>query len=177
MEDESSSRSTAKPLEPEVDQAQTTSEKPSERIVGRTTAELTVQTFEFSGPLPPPQILQGYNQAFAGCAERIVAMAERQSAHRQAIERSVIDANCDAQTRGQYFAFVLAAMVVGGGIYLLAQGKSLEGFSAIILAVASLIGALVFSRTEQKKERQEKLRPLPSAPPKRDEKPKKKKKR
>src|SRR5277367_5058528 len=126
MEDESSSRSTAKPLEPEVDQAQTTSEKPSERIVGRTTAELTVQTFEFSGPLPPPQILQGYNQAFAGCAERIVAMAERQSAHRQAIERSVIDANCDAQTRGQYFAFVLAAMVVGGGIYLLAQGKSLE---------------------------------------------------
>ena len=109
MEDEGSSRSDTRPLEPQIDQAQVTSEEPSERIVGRTTAELTVQTFEFSGPLPPPQILQGYNQAFAGCAERIVAMTERQSAHRQAIERSVIDANCQAQTRGQYFAFILAA--------------------------------------------------------------------
>lgn len=103
-------------------------------------------------------------------------MAERQSAHRQGIEKSIVDTNCQAQTRGQYFAFILAAMVIAGGVYLLAQGKSLEGFSAIILAVASLIGALVFSRTEQRKERQEKLRPLPSAPPIRNGKPKKKKK-
>ena len=103
-------------------------------------------------------------------------MAERQSAHRQQIEKTVIDANCQAQSRGQWFAFILAAMVIGGGVYLLAQGKSLEGFSAIILAVASLIGALVFSRSEQRKERAQKLRPMPSAPPVGNERPKKKKK-
>jgi hypothetical protein len=87
----------------------------------------------------------------------------------------VVEANCSAQTRGPYFAFILALVVIGGGVYLLAQGKSIEGFAAIILAGGSLIGALVFSRTEQKSAREEKLRPLPSAPP-RERKSKKKRK-
>lgn len=62
MEEEDSSRSDAKPLEAEIDQDQVSPPEPPERVVRRTTAELTVQTFEFSGPLPPPQILQGYNK-------------------------------------------------------------------------------------------------------------------
>ena len=60
--------------------------------------------------------------------------------------------------------FRLALMVIGGGVYLLAQGKSVQGFSAIIIALASLIGALVYSHTEQKKERERRLRPFPQAP-------------
>jgi uncharacterized membrane protein len=130
----------------------------------RTTAELTVkQSFEFSGPLPPPQLLKGYNDAFPGCAERVVAMAERQSAHRQQLEKAVVESNCNA--RGQWFAFILALVVIGGGVYLLAEGKSLEGFSAIILAVGSIVGALIYGRTEQRKERENKLRPLPEQAP------------
>jgi uncharacterized membrane protein len=132
---------------------------------GRTTAELTVkETFEFSGPLPPPQLLKGYEEAFAGCAERVVAMAEKQSAHRQALEKAVVESNCKAQSRGQWFAFILALVVICGGVYLLAEGRSLEGFSAIILAVGSIIGALIYGRTEQRKERESKLRPLPEQP-------------
>src|SRR5216683_4738129 len=92
---------------------------------GRTTAELTVkETFEFSGPLPPPQLLKGYEEAFAGCAERVVAMAEKQSAHRQALEKAVVESNCKAQSRGQWFAFILALVVICGGVYLLAEGRS-----------------------------------------------------
>ncbi len=139
-------------------------EESSAQSVRRTTSELAVSTFEFSGPLPPPQLLKSYNDAFAGCAERVVAMAERQSEHRQKLETMVIESNCNAQSRGQWFAFVLALVVICGGVYLLAQGKSVQGFSAIIIAVASLIGALVYSHTEQKKERERKLRPLPQAP-------------
>jgi uncharacterized membrane protein len=164
------------PVEPEVveEPSPTKSDETQERIVSRTTSELTVQSFEFSGPLPPPQILRGYNDAFAGCAERIVAMAERQSAHRQEIEKRVIDGNCRAQSRGQIFGFALAFMVIAGGVYLLAQGKSVEGFSAIILAGGSIIGALVFSRFEQKSEREQKVMSLPSAPPSRKSKKKRK---
>ncbi|MBV8774176.1 MAG: DUF2335 domain-containing protein [Deltaproteobacteria bacterium] len=132
----------------------------------RTTAELTMvkRTLEFSGPLPPPDVLQDYNGAFAGCAERIVAMAERQSAHRQELERLVVRSNCSAQNRGQWFAFVLALVVICGGIFLLAQGKSIEGFAAIILAVGSLIGALIYGRSEQRKERADKSQSLPRVP-------------
>jgi uncharacterized membrane protein len=156
-------------VEPEViEPSQDKSEESSAQTARRTTAELRLtassSTFEFSGPLPPPQLLKGYNEAFAGCAERIVAMAERQSEHRQSLETTVVESNCRAQSRGQWFAFILALVVISGGVYLLAQGKSVQGFSAIILAVASLIGALVYSHTEQKKERERKLRPLPQAP-------------
>jgi hypothetical protein len=101
-------------------------------------------------------------------------MAERQSEHRQELEKMVVEGNCKAQSRGQFFGFALAFMVIAGGVYLLAQGKSVEGFSAIILAGASIIGSLVFSRFEQKSEREQKLMPLPSAPPSRKSKKKKK---
>ena len=33
-------------------------------------------TQSFQGPLPPPGFLAKYNEAFSGCAERIVAMTE-----------------------------------------------------------------------------------------------------
>jgi uncharacterized membrane protein len=143
----------------------------------RTTTELSVQRFqlEFSGPLPPPQILEEYNNAFPGCAERVVAMAERQSAHRQHLEKTVVQGNIAAQSRGQWFAFILAFIVIGGGVYLLANGKSLEGFAAIIIAVGGIVSTLIWTRREQRKEREDKLRTLPQAPRPRSRKSKKKK--
>jgi len=134
------------------------------RKVRRTTAEIQISSSQFSGPLPPPELLKGYNEAFAGCAERVVAMAEAQSRHRQALENRVVNSNCANETRAQWFAFILALVIIGGGVYLLATGKSVQGFSAIILAVASLAGALVYGRSEQRKERSRKLQALPSQP-------------
>jgi uncharacterized membrane protein len=132
------------------------------RAVDHGTSELSIEraTFEFSGPLPPPELLKSYNEAFPGCAERVVAMAERQSRHRQELERLVVEANCQAQRRGQYFAFILALIVITGGVYLLASGKSIEGFSAIILALASLVTTLIYGRREQAKERTRKAQAL-----------------
>lgn len=140
-------------------------ENSSVRSSDSRTAELTVkQTFEFSGPLPPPQILKDYNEAFAGCSERVVAMAEKQSAHRQALEKAVVESNCRAQNQGQWFAFIIALVVVGGGVYLLAEGKSVQGFATIIGTLVSLVAVLLYERSEQRKEREDKGRNLPQAP-------------
>jgi hypothetical protein len=51
---------------------------------GRIATSLVAQqtTVQFSGPLPGPQTLQGYEQILPGAAERIMALAERQAAHR-----------------------------------------------------------------------------------------------
>jgi uncharacterized membrane protein len=151
-----------KSVDPKVDRSHDQSEEP-DQSTGRTTADLTLQSFEFSGPLPPPHILKVYNEAFPGCAERIVTMAEKQSQHRQELEKLIIIANAKAQSRGQIFAFVLSFMIICGGVYLLAEGKSIQGFSAIILALGSLIGALVFGRSAQRKERERKMATLPPA--------------
>ena len=42
----------------------------------------------FSGPIPPPTILEGYERIHAGLADRIMKMAESQSEHRKILERN-----------------------------------------------------------------------------------------
>ena len=42
---------------------------------------------EFSGPLPPPNIIKGYEDILPGAADRILSMAENQAKHRQEIEK------------------------------------------------------------------------------------------
>src|SRR5205807_623844 len=79
-----------------------------------------------------------YNEAIPGAAERILAMAERQSAHRESMETAVVTANIKIQARGSYFAFILAMTAILGGIYLVSIRQSGYGLAAIITSLASL---------------------------------------
>lgn len=45
---------------------------------------------EFSGPIPPPSIIKGYEDILPGTAERIVSMAENQAKHRQDMEKIMV---------------------------------------------------------------------------------------
>jgi uncharacterized membrane protein len=116
--------------------------------------------FSFSGPLPPPQLLAMYNDVVANGAERILGMAERQSAHRESMEAQVVKANLALQRQGSWFAFILAFLTIGGGIFLIYLGKDGYGLAAIIAALTSLAGVFFFSRREQRKERVEKATAL-----------------
>ena len=49
-------------------------------------AQVTAQ--QFSGPVPHPEILRGYDQILPGAAERILRMAELDQKHQIKIESS-----------------------------------------------------------------------------------------
>ena len=68
-------------VESEEQIAPQNSETSSDSTMVMTSAEV-----EFSGPLPPPAVLQGYEDIVLGAANRILEMAERQSKHRQQLE-------------------------------------------------------------------------------------------
>jgi len=70
---------------------------------------LTYQTMltTFQGPLPHPDILKGYNEVVPNGAERIFALAEKQTEHRMSLERKVIDEEIRLSLRGQNFGFIL----------------------------------------------------------------------
>lgn len=55
------------------------------------TSVVQIQASAFSGPLPPPELLAKYNDVIPNGAERIMAMAERQSSHRERLEYRVVD--------------------------------------------------------------------------------------
>jgi uncharacterized membrane protein len=114
------------------------------------------QSVSFSGPLPPPGLLAKYNEVIPNGAERIMAMAERQSAHRESLEAKVVEGNVASQARGSHYAFIICLITIVGGIVLIGMGKSIYGVSAVIGSVAALAGVFITAKIEQKKERVEK---------------------
>jgi uncharacterized membrane protein len=121
-------------------------------MVRSQSSELRIQAATFSGPLPPPDALERYNQILPGAAERIIAMAETQHNHRLGLEKHVVHSNVEAQRLGTVLGFIVAMTVVIGGMYLVHEGKSGEGLAAILTALASLVGVFLYSKHEQQKE-------------------------
>lgn len=61
---------------------------------GRTISRQILQA-EYHGPIPPPNLLKGYDDIHPGLADRIVRMAEAESIHRQAMEQKALEADID----------------------------------------------------------------------------------
>lgn len=117
----------------------------------------------FSGPLPPPEILQKYNEVLPGAAERILRMAESQHHHRQQLEKKVVESNTFSQMAGMVLGFVIAMTAIGGGIWLTSKGKSGAGLTSIIAALAALVGVFIYGKMQQGKELVEKQSALDTA--------------
>jgi len=118
-------------------------QQPHQEIVQRQQQAMmtkVARAYSFSGPLPPPEVLEKYNQVAPGLAERIISMAEKQSTHRQGLERTVVESNAYVQKVGPFLGFIVAMTAVGGGIELILKGKDGYGLAAIIGALASLAG-------------------------------------
>jgi uncharacterized membrane protein len=104
--------------------------------------------------------LAQYNEVIPNGAERIMAMAEAQSAHRERLETRALEAGIATQARGAYFSFTLSLIAIVGGLFLIHEGRSAEGLAAIIASLASLVSVFFYSKSEQKKERVEKMNSL-----------------
>lgn len=110
------------------------------------------RAISFTGPIPPPEMLAKYEEACPGAADRIIKMAERQSEHRQEIEKAVVNANTSAQKIGPILGFIVAMTTVLGGIYLVLKGKNGYGLAAIITPLAALAGVFIYGKIEQRKD-------------------------
>jgi uncharacterized membrane protein len=89
-----------------------------------------------------------------------MAMAERQSAHRESLEDRVIEDNIASQAGGSHYAFIICLVTIVGGFVLIGMGKNIYGISAVIGSLATLAGVFVIAKRGQKKERFDKLTDL-----------------
>lgn len=128
--------------------------KPQKDLVSVTTSR------EFSGPIPPPELLHRYDEVVPGAANRILEMAEREAAHRQQVELAVAQANIATQAEvvsinrrkvenqfssdrlGQLLGGAISFTALIGAIYLAVNGHS--GAAAVVgaLPLASVVRAL-----------------------------------
>lgn len=66
----------------------------------------------FSGPIPPPELLKQYDEIIPNGANRIITMAENQSAHRIELEKIVIRGDSRRANAGLVCGFVFGLIVV-----------------------------------------------------------------
>lgn len=134
-------------MEGELTPREPTPDPRQPRAVEPDTAERIVAG-QWSGPLPPPAALEQFERSAPGAADRILGMAEREEDHRHSQEQAMLRSDAQARSRGQWMAFVVAIVIIVGGIWLISEGKQWEGLVAVLTPLATLIGVFIYSTTD-----------------------------
>lgn len=114
-----------------------------------------VKASAYSGPLPPPGMLEAYNKAVPNAAERILKSFEKQQEHRMQLEENMMDKNFDAAKRGQYMglSISIAGLLIAGavGIFGSALAGSLIGITLLAGLVKLFIIDPIVGKSKQKR--------------------------
>nr|WP_302142423.1 DUF2335 domain-containing protein [uncultured Schaedlerella sp.] len=104
---------------------------------------------EYSGPIPPPNIIKGYEQVLPGSADRILKMAEKQSEHRQNMESKMIHAESRDSLLGILFAFILGIGCIIASITMVVvvpqNAGAISGALIGVTGIGSIIVAFIKS--------------------------------
>lgn len=124
-------------------------------------SSLAVSRASYSGPLPPWQQYQGYEQVLHGSADRILTMAELDQRHQIDMDRRSADLDVQVQRtttdiirRGQWQGFALALVLLVGGIALVLAGQDVAGLALIGAELGGILGVYAL-RTFRQKQRED----------------------
>ncbi|MCF8092861.1 MAG: DUF2335 domain-containing protein [Desulfotignum sp.] len=112
---------------------------------------------QFSGPIPPPDILEKYENILPGAMDRIIAMAENESKHRHEMKKTVVAAEIKAMEseakdtrRGQYCGLIIGVTALISGAYAAVNGAPIAGGLIGTGGVLGLVSAFIGGRYASK---------------------------
>jgi uncharacterized membrane protein len=129
-----------------------------QKLEGATQTEQVIGQFHrHSGPLPPPEVLQGYENITPGFADRIVTMAEKQAQHRQELEKIAYK----SESRNSFTGVIMAGVVVVSiTISAILTGNAILGGILGSAGLAGLAGTFIYG-TRVQQQQQKRLQPPP----------------
>ncbi|MDR0873347.1 MAG: DUF2335 domain-containing protein [Prevotellaceae bacterium] len=131
------------------------SKEKKEQIV-RTIGNISIQQASmFSGPVPPPEILKGYNEIIPNSAERMLVMAEKQLGHLIEIENHAIKEELKQSRLGQLFGFILGLVGFGLATFLAFFGHETIAGIFGTTTIVGLVTVFVLGRKVQKEKTKE----------------------
>lgn len=115
----------------------------------------------YSGIIPHPSIVEGYEKVCPGAADRILAMTENDLKHKQELENKeqdsiikcrniALNSEISSFKRGQYFGFIIMMIAIIGGIYLLSIGKTIGGFVSLVGSIFFYFSAVMYRKKIEK---------------------------
>ena len=144
-EENLSSNQPSHPAAHEEDEARLQESSPANAVL--------VSQQRWRGPLPPPDILSGYNVVENG-AERLFSMIEKQSDHRMRIESTVVQSDNNLATRGQWFGLIVVLAVLGLAGYMAYLGATAAAAAVVAIDVVGLAAVFVYSRLSRQDTRE-----------------------
>lgn len=130
--------------------------KPSkDSELGRVTIRAE-QSLSYNSPIAPPEVMEGYARVLPDAPERILAMVERQEAHRHHIEKTVVEAGAKNASKSINITAYIATLFVGAAVYMVHEHYVVYGIVTLGSTLATLAGVNIYGRATQKRERIEK---------------------
>lgn len=116
----------------------------------RVNSHLSVSHQSFSGPIPHPALLDGYESILPGAAERILVLAESEAVHRRELEKRELLANialAKSEQRqvffGQFCALAISILFILSGAFLIFSGKPIPGSFLSLAGLAPIVYAFL----------------------------------
>lgn len=117
--------------------------KKAEQVAEKVATVLSARMEMFLGPLPHPAHLAAYDEVVPGSAERIIAMAEGEQAHRHKWEKTEQKSINIQGFVGLFLGALIVLAFIGGAIYCAMIGKELVGVAMIGVAAMGTIPAFI----------------------------------
>jgi uncharacterized membrane protein len=131
---------------------------PKKPIANPTPARVAhAQLVHHTGPLPHPEILSNYDQILPGAAERILAMAESQSAHRQNLEVKYLAAESRNSLLGIICALFLGLLGLSASGICIYAGHGWPAAALRGATIGSLVGSFIYGTRQRRIEREHKF--------------------
>jgi uncharacterized membrane protein len=146
-----------------LDESRKDPPRPAESSSTPTIGPLIVTHAYFRGPLPPPSVVEAFERAHPGAAERIFAMAEETLRIRHRMDESALLSAIRSEARGQWFAFLVLMVGMGLDGWLASSGHDSAGLLSMLIPLGTVAGLFLYSRNAQARERERKRMDLEMA--------------
>lgn len=125
------------------------------------------QIEQYSGIIPHPSIIEGYEKNCKGATDRILAMAEKELEHKRKLEHleqenimkcreKMLNSEIDNLKRGQIFGFIILIIALIGSFYLVLKDHEIGGYTTAIGTILFYFGSIIYKNKIQERNKKEK---------------------
>ena len=134
----------------------------SKKPINKNQMKETLIQQQYSGIIPPPNIIDGYERNCPGATDRILGMAENELKNKQELDKKeqesihhcrkvALEFDVKHNTRGQILGFILLFTMLIGGFVLVFIGMEIGGYATIVWSITLGLGSLIWSNSKNKK--------------------------
>lgn len=80
-------------------------------------AQIVSVVSRFSGPMPPPKVLEQYEHCVPGAADRILQMAEKEQTFRHQTAERALDVTSSGDLRGKRYALAVVVIMAAASAF------------------------------------------------------------